>query len=259
MNPRPVARSQTDAVIEGVKTMIGEGALVAGARLPIEAELAAQLGVSRGSLREGVRALAALGVLETRQGDGTYVTSLDPFRLLGSVGMLADLQPGDGAVALLEVRRILESETAARAALALDEATLDELQGLLDAADATLSAEGEADYEAFLDADTRFHSVIAGASGNSTLSALVDALGGRTSRARLWRAISAHGSLVQTQAEHRSILDELRRRDPERARLRMALHILGVEEFWRTHGAPTAGAGRTSPDAESRSQSDSGS
>jgi GntR family transcriptional repressor for pyruvate dehydrogenase complex len=232
--------SQTDTVIEGVKAMIASGALGPGSRMPVEADLAVQLGVSRGPLREGVRALVALGILETRQGDGTYVTSLDPALLLAAVGVLADLQSSDGVVQLLEVRRILESETAARAAIGLSDAELTGLENLLETAEAAIDADGEPDYEAFIDADIRFHAVIAAASANPTLAALVDGLGGRTARARLWRAISAHGSVTQTQAEHRAILVALRRRDPERARLRMALHILGVEEFWQSHGTADA-------------------
>jgi DNA-binding FadR family transcriptional regulator len=227
--------SQTDAVIEGIKSMIASGNLGPGSRMPVEADLAVRLGVSRGSLREGVRALVALGVLETRQGDGTYVTSLDPYQLLGSVGMLADLQSSDGVVQLLEVRRILEGETAARAAIGLSEVELNDLERVLDAAENVIGDDGEADYEAFIEADTRFHAVIARASGNPTLAALVDGLGGRTARARLWRAISAHGSVTQTQAEHRAILVELRRRDPDAARRCMTLHLAGVEEFWRSH------------------------
>ena len=70
--------SQTDVVVEGIKQMLLDGRFVPGERLPIEADLAVLLGVSRGSLREGVRALSAMGVLETRQGSGTYVTGLDP-------------------------------------------------------------------------------------------------------------------------------------------------------------------------------------
>ena len=233
-------RSQTDTVIDGVKSMIASGLLSPGSRVPIEADLAVQLGVSRGPLREGVRALVALGILETRQGDGTYVTSLDPALLLGSIGVLADLQSSEGVVQLLEVRRILESETAARAAIGLSDADLAGLENLLETAEAAIDAGGEPDYEAFIDADIEFHSVIAGASANPTLAALVDGLGGRTARARLWHAISAQGSITQAHAEHRAILVELRRRDPERARLRMALHILGVEEFWQSHGAAAA-------------------
>ena len=79
--PPPIP-SQTDVVVDGIKSMIIRGRLGPGARLPREKDLALELNVSRGPLREGVRALCLMGVLETRQGDGTYVTSLDASLLL---------------------------------------------------------------------------------------------------------------------------------------------------------------------------------
>ncbi|MEJ1154158.1 FadR/GntR family transcriptional regulator [Microbacterium marmarense] len=228
-------RSQTDVVIGGIKQMLTSGALVPGSRLPIEKDLATQLGVSRGSLREGVRALATLGVLETRQGDGTYVTALDPGNLLSPLGFLADLQQPAHAADLLAVRRILETESVALAATRLSETELAELEAILAAVDDSLQADAEMDLESFIDADTRFHRTIARASGNPPLAAVIDTLVGRTFRARLWRAISHRGSVRETQAEHRAILDELVRRDSERARIRMAVHLLGVEEFSAAH------------------------
>ena len=87
-----------------------------GPRLPVEKVLAAQLRVSRGSLREGVRALVHLGVLETRQCDGTYVTELDAGRLLSPLGFLVELQTPGNAAHLLNVRRALEAESASLAA-----------------------------------------------------------------------------------------------------------------------------------------------
>ena len=128
-------RSQTDVVIQGIKDMITGGELVAGSRLPIEKDLSARFSVSRGSLREGVRALATLGVLETRQGDGTYVTSLDPGLLLSPLGFLADLQTPAGSAHLLAVRRILEAESAAQAARRLTPEQLLELEAILDRLD----------------------------------------------------------------------------------------------------------------------------
>ena len=77
-----VWRSQTDVVVHRAKRMIVEGALGPADQLPVEKDLALQLGVSRGSLREGVSALSILGVLETRQGAGTFVTRLDASLLL---------------------------------------------------------------------------------------------------------------------------------------------------------------------------------
>ena len=219
-------RSQTDVVIEGIKGMLTNGDLRPGSRLPVEKDLATMLGVSRGSLREGVRALATLGVLETRQGDGTYVTALDPRTLLSPLGFLADL---------LAVRRVLENESVALAATRLTDEQLAELDGILRTVDGILESEPDMDLEAFIHADTEFHRLIARASGNPPLAAIIDTLVGRTFRARLWRAISHRGSVRETQAEHRAILDELMRHDPERARIRMAVHLLGVEQFSANH------------------------
>ncbi|WP_345800876.1 FadR/GntR family transcriptional regulator [Microbacterium sp. AZCO] len=229
------SRSQTDVVIDAVKGMLTRGELHPGSRLPVEKDLAAQLGVSRGSLREGVRALATLGVLETRQGDGTYVTSLDPQLLLSPLGFLADLQQPGQAADLLAVRRVLETESVALAAHRLTEEQLAELGRVLDGVDDILTSDPEMDLEAFIQADTVFHGIIARASGNPSLAAIIETLVGRTFRARLWRAISHRGSVRETQAEHRAILDELMRRDPERARIRMSVHLLGVEQFSAAH------------------------
>jgi GntR family transcriptional repressor for pyruvate dehydrogenase complex len=236
-------RSQTDVVIDGIKAMLTRGELHPGSRLPVEKDLAAQLGVSRGSLREGVRALATLGVLETRQGDGTYVTALDPRTLLVPLGFLADLQQPAHAADLLAVRRVLETESVSLAATRLTDEELGELDRVLQGVDGILEHEPDMDLEAFIEADAEFHRIIARASGNPPLAAIIDTLVGRTFRARLWRAISHRGSVRETQAEHRAILDELVRRDPERARIRMSVHLLGVEEFSAAHAEQDPEAG----------------
>ena len=70
--------------------MISSGALVPGAKLPPEADLAEQLGASRSTLREDVRALVTARVLDVRRGDGTYVTSLRPELLLEGIAFAAD-------------------------------------------------------------------------------------------------------------------------------------------------------------------------
>ncbi|GAA1061590.1 FadR/GntR family transcriptional regulator [Agromyces bracchium] len=239
------ARSQTDVVIQGIKDMLTRGELKPGSRLPIEKDLAAMLNVSRGSLREGVRALATLGVLETRQGDGTYVTSLDPAALLSPLGFLADLQQPAHAADLLAVRRVLEAESVSLAATRITDEQLEDLEAILARVDRTLEDEDEdeMDLEEFINTDTEFHRAIAAASGNPPLAALVDALVGRTFRARLWRAISNRGSVRETQREHRAILDELARRDPGRASIRMSTHLLGVEQFSAEHAAEDPEAG----------------
>jgi DNA-binding FadR family transcriptional regulator len=101
--------SRTDDVVNGIKHMILAGKLRPGERLPVERELAEALGVSRGPLREGIRALSILGIVNTRQGDGTYVTSLDVSRLVAPMGFVVDLQGACRDLAGSEVR---DSESA---------------------------------------------------------------------------------------------------------------------------------------------------
>lgn len=73
-----MAAPLTEAAVERVRSLIISGGLAPGQRLPAEAELSVDLGVSRSSLREAVRVLVTAGVLDVRRGDGTYVTSLTP-------------------------------------------------------------------------------------------------------------------------------------------------------------------------------------
>ena len=81
----------TDQAIAKIKDLISSGEFTAGSRLPTERELTQRFGVSRSSLREATRALALVGVLEARVGDGTYVTTLEPELLLTGVGFVSDL------------------------------------------------------------------------------------------------------------------------------------------------------------------------
>lgn len=237
-------RSHPEIVVHAIKELITTGALSAGDRLPVEKDLAAQLGVSRGSLREGVRALATLGVLETRQGDGTYVTSLEPGRLLSPLGFLAELPSSADSAHLSAIRRVLEAESASRAAVELTDEGFAELDRILDGVDEILAADSEMDLEAFIEADAAFHREIARASGNPALAALIETLVSRTFRARLWRAITERGAVRDTQAEHRAVLRELRARDSARARIRMEAHILGVEDYARDrHVEPESESG----------------
>src|SRR5664279_2997336 len=98
----------TDQAISKIKELIMAGEFKAGSKLPREQDLASRLGLSRSSLREAVRALALVGVLDTRVGDGTYVTSLDADLLLTGMGFVGDLLEGPTLLEVHQVRRILE-------------------------------------------------------------------------------------------------------------------------------------------------------
>src|SRR5512134_1137547 len=121
----------TEAAIRQIREMIAQGALAPGAKLPPEAELAVELGASRNTVREAVRALVTAGVLDVRRGDGTYVTSLRPEQLLEGIGAAAELMAEGFSLELVQVRRILEPAATALAALRIDQKTLSLLESHL--------------------------------------------------------------------------------------------------------------------------------
>src|SRR5256885_14743935 len=108
--------SVTDEAIERIRGLIVSGEWGPGTRLPREADLAKQLGLSRNSLREAVRALSLARVLEVRQGDGTFVSSLEPEELLAPALSATHLLRGRTVLELFEGRRMPEPEAAAMAA-----------------------------------------------------------------------------------------------------------------------------------------------
>jgi DNA-binding FadR family transcriptional regulator len=233
--PRTPGISQTDVVVQSIRQMIIDGRLRPGDRLPVEKDLATALGVSRNPLREGVRALSMMGVLETRQGDGTYVTKLDPSMLLAPMGFVVDLHDGSGTHHLHAVRRILETEAAALAAKQIGSAELDAAAELLRHNESELTLT-EPNHETVIENDILFHRIIAEAASNPVLTALIDALGGRTMRDRLRRSITQPGADETAHREHLSILAALTAHDPDRARTRMAAHLFTVEDYLLERG-----------------------
>ncbi|MER5470924.1 FadR/GntR family transcriptional regulator [Streptomyces sp. NPDC002685] len=218
----------TDEAIEKIKAMIVSGALRPGDRLPKESELAAELGLSRNSLREAVRALSLIRILDVRQGDGTYVTSLDPQLLLEALSFVVDFHRDDTVLEFLAVRRILEPAATAMAATRISEQQLDALSSQLDKLGPDPSV------EELVECDLDFHRGIASASGNSVLCSLLESLSGPTTRARVRRGLTQEDTVARTLREHRAILSALRDRDAEAARSWATVHIASVEQWLRS-------------------------
>ena len=108
--------SVTDEALAKIREMISSGEFSPGDRLPKESDLAARLSVSRNSLREAIRALSLIHVVDVRQGDGTYVTSMEPELLSQAVSFVIDFHRADKVLHLLGVRRVLEPAATALAA-----------------------------------------------------------------------------------------------------------------------------------------------
>lgn len=204
--------SQTDVVISAIKGMLSSRRLRPGDRLPIEKDLAMELQVSRGSLREGVRALSTMGILETRQGAGTFVTRMEPSALLSAMEFWVSLQDGERVHQVHTVRRALETEAAAVAAIRIDNQQLREAEQTLERAHSAIHST-PIDHSAAMQCDVEFHQIIAGASGNQVLSALIETVSTNTIRGRMWRSMHDKDGLLATHGEHLGILDALRRHD----------------------------------------------
>lgn len=217
----------TDEAIAGIKDMIVSGQLGPGDRLPPEKELSERLGLSRSSLREAVKALEVIRVLDVRRGDGTYVTSLEPRLLLEAMSFVVDLHQDDSILEIFAVRRMLEPGAAALAARVAGDDDIAAVAALVD------ELGRDPDIEALVAHDIDFHNRIAASTGNAYLASLLESLSSRTVRARVWRGITEGGSVSRTIGEHRAIVDALRRRDAELAAALMVAHVAGVEEWLR--------------------------
>jgi GntR family transcriptional regulator, transcriptional repressor for pyruvate dehydrogenase complex len=218
----------TDEAIEKLRAMIVSGELRPGDRLPREADLATTLGLSRNSLREAVRALSLVRILDVRQGDGTYVSSLAADSLLEALNFIVEFHHDASVLELLEVRRILEPAASARAAVLITAPAIEQVAEILGRANA------DSPVEDLVKADVEFHRAIALAAGNSVLASLIESLSAPTQRARVWRGMTQEGALQRTLDEHQAILDAIIRHDPEMARTWATVHVAGVEEWLRS-------------------------
>lgn len=218
----------TDEAIEKIKMMIVSGELGPGSRLPREADLADRLGLSRNSLREAVKALSLIRVLDVRQGDGTYVTSLDTTLLLDAISFVVDFHHDDTVLELLEVRRILEPAATAMAATTMSDQAIEALHRVL------VELGPEPDLDTLVANDLEFHRRIAAGSGNAVLCSLIDGLWGPTTRVRLWRGRLQEGSVTRTIEQHRCIYEAIAARRPDVAKSWATVHVAGVEDWLRS-------------------------
>jgi GntR family transcriptional repressor for pyruvate dehydrogenase complex len=226
----------TDEAIEKIKGMIVCGELGPGDKLPREADLADRLGLSRNSLREAVKALSLIRVLDVRQGDGTYVTSLQPALLLDALGFIVDFHQDSSVLHFLEVRRILEPAATASAAISMPDEEVQALRATLE------SLPADAGVEALVANDLEFHRRIAEGSGNPVLSSLLEGISVPTARARIWRGLTEEDAVRRTREQHLAILLAIEARQPDLARSWATVHIAGVEMWLRnTVGSPALG------------------
>lgn len=225
--------SAVDKAFHGLRHMIATGRLGAGERIPPEADLCEELGVSRGSLREAVRMLAALGVIEPRHGSGTYVSQLRPEDLIGSLSLTLQLLPLPGLLEVYEIRRVLEAHVAAQAAARATPETIETLFSLIEAMEATQDPTKASDL------DHRFHAEIARAAGyNPTLASLLAVFRSRSRKYQVFTLPEGPDLRRKSDADHRVLATAIAAHDPGAAAGAAEAHVAQTERWLRALEPP---------------------
>lgn len=210
-------------VINNIKQMILDGKLTPHQRLPSEKDLAEALGVSRPTVREAVRGLMTLNIVESRHGDGTYVTSLDPTLLAAPIDFLLRVDEG-GLAALTDARIALESSIAELAASRAAPEDAVKLEALI-----AEFADRIDDIPRCIELDLAFHQELAVAARSPILSSLVATLAALGLQSRTHTAHSAK-MRVATHTEHAAIAEAVKAGDAAAARAAMVSHLSRVQE-----------------------------
>lgn len=229
-------------VIDQILLRIRTGELKPGQKLSSERELSREFGVGRPSLREALRALALLGALEIRQGEGVFVSELTPERLLEPLNFYLSLND-NSMEQLFEARIVIEAGMAGIAARKLDKDELRILERCVEEGEPKLG-----DAQAFLELDVLFHQTIVRAARNPFLERVAVAMHSLTMTTR---ALTAALPEIRQQAhrDHKAVFEALLYRDGDGASSAMASHLGGVWSRYRqlhdkTEGAPgTLGGG----------------
>jgi GntR family transcriptional repressor for pyruvate dehydrogenase complex len=228
--------SAADTAMGLIRERIADNEFPPNSRLPRETELAASLGVSRNALREAIRALGLVGVLESKHGSGTFVTSLEPRDLLRGLDYSNGLLSFDSAIALAEFRRVTEP---AACAMACERSTPQQRTGIRDLLDAMQQVNDPTEYARL---DPQFHQAIVEASGNSVLIAVSSALTHGSGWIKMWHAVTSDVIPERTRQEHRYLVTAIETGDRELALAIANAHIAKTQSVITR--AFTAGEGR---------------
>jgi GntR family transcriptional repressor for pyruvate dehydrogenase complex len=222
----------SDQITERVLLLIREQQLRPGDKLPPERDLAVQMGVSRATVREALRSLAMMNVVELRHGSGTYVTSLEPKLLVENFDLVFSLND-NSFLELIEAREVIEPGAIALAAQRITDEEIIELEDVIARSWACLRTQPAN----FPQLDIEFHVKTAAISRNSLLTRIMQAIA-QLSIASSKRTAVDKGSVDPARVErairmHQDILDALKAHDSELARKQMFAHLLSVENTLR--------------------------
>lgn len=216
----------SEEIVEQIKTLISHGDLKPGERVPSERDLATMLGVSRPSVREAIMVLEAMGLVESRQGGGTFVRSLTETSLSDPLTSMVENNPRLQH-ALAEVRMGLETWSAYLAAQRATEEDVARMRQLYREMERQAKGGG---WDA--DVDAQFHYAITAATHNTLQVHVLNTIHGlfhSTIQAALTEFYRKEGYVDLLLQHHREIMEAIARRNPEEAREKMRDHLTLVE------------------------------
>jgi GntR family transcriptional repressor for pyruvate dehydrogenase complex len=232
---QPIKRTKVyEAAMSQLLALIEDGTYSKGDRLPTERELTEVLGISRASVRQALAGLAALGLIESRPGDGSYVTSGFDERWQVDVA---------SALETLEGRRAIETETARLAALRRTEEDVKVLRSVLDVMEEEV-AEGVHP----IDTDREFHRAVARSAHSEFLEQAMEVLAEQMSgpewhRMKIW-GLRGPEQTARIMRQHRAILEAIADQDPQNAQAIMREHIdTIIEDVHAAEQAKTSNSG----------------
>jgi DNA-binding FadR family transcriptional regulator len=212
-----------DGVVRSMSEQIMSGVLEEGDRLPSERELAARFGVGRPLIREALRSLAELGLIETLPARGTFVRAGHDVRG-NRQAAIAMRRRGVTAHELSEARLMLETATAAQAARNADAQDIAELEAILEELEHATGA-------AHVEHDLAFHLGIASAAHNPVIEMMLESIAVPTA-ALMFRSVGDQRVMDRSQPYHRVALDAIRSRQPEAAAEAIRAHLTVAQELY---------------------------
>lgn len=213
-----------EEIVRQIKLMIGEGRLKSGDQLPPERDLAEKFVVSRTSVREALRALESLGLVEIRPGEGTFVREMSVEALIEPLALVMVSQR-EAIAELFEARRLLEPAIAALAAGRATPAEVQDMTRILEEQAKEIAAGRTG-----LVQDAQLHAALASAAHNRTITRIVNAIMDLLTQSRE-ESLNTPGRSERSHQNHRRILEAVGRRDEAGAAQAMREHLLAVEEL----------------------------
>lgn len=204
-------------------SLIGSGNIAPGDKLPSENELSRALHVSRPVVREALRGLAMMGIVESKQGGGCFVTDLKPNRLMAPLSFVLSLQDYS-LESLFRAREVIDTGLAAEAARKVTPEQLERFAELVELGYRTVD-----DPVAFRLADSEFHELIGTAADNAFLDRVSRSLYSLAIDQRR-KASTQPGVLQQSAKDHEAIVAALRAHNPKSASKAMAEHVIHIRD-----------------------------